>query len=68
VKLKMKTKSAAKKRLKVTGSGKIKYKKSNLRHILTSKAKKRKRHLRKHGILSPADTKHIAPALPYAGL
>jgi large subunit ribosomal protein L35 len=53
---KMKTKSGAKKRLRVTGSGKIKHKKQGLRHILTKKGPKRKRQLGKHGILSAADT------------
>ena len=35
---KMKTKKAAAKRMSLTGSGKVKYKKMNLRHILTKKA------------------------------
>ncbi len=39
---KMKTKSSAKKRFKVTGSGKIKRKHAFKSHILTKKSKKRK--------------------------
>ena len=39
---KMKTKSSAKKRLKLTGSGKIKRKHAFKSHILTKKSKKRK--------------------------
>ena len=39
---KMKTKSSAKKRFKVTGSGKIKRKQAFKNHILTKKSKKRK--------------------------
>jgi large subunit ribosomal protein L35 len=39
---KMKTKSSAKKRFKVTGSGKIKRKHAFKNHILTKKSKKRK--------------------------
>jgi len=38
----MKTKSSAKKRFKVTGSGKIKRKQAFKNHILTKKSKKRK--------------------------
>ena len=39
---KMKTKSSAKKRFKVTGTGKIKRKHAFKNHILTKKSKKRK--------------------------
>jgi large subunit ribosomal protein L35 len=48
---KVKTNSSAKKRFKVTGSGEITYQKAFKRHILTKKSKKRKRALRKVGIL-----------------
>ena len=43
---KMKTKGAAKKRLRVTGNGKIKRARANHSHILTKKNAKRKRRLR----------------------
>ena len=43
---KMKTNSSAKKRFKVTGSGKIKRAHAYKRHILTKKTSKRKRQLR----------------------
>lgn len=49
---KMKTKKSASKRFSITGTGKVKHKKMNLRHILTKKSHKRKMHLRKSGILS----------------
>jgi large subunit ribosomal protein L35 len=49
---KMKTRRSAAKRFSFTGTGKVKYKKQNLRHILTKKSTKRKRHLRQTGILS----------------
>jgi large subunit ribosomal protein L35 len=61
----MKTKKSAAKRFSFTGSGKVKYKKQNLRHILTKKSSKRKRNLRHAGILShdnvPAIRKHLLP-------
>ncbi len=63
---KMKTKKAAAKRFSFTGSGKVKYKKQNLRHILTKKSSKRKRHLRHSGILSDDNVKVIRKQLlPY---
>ena len=42
---KMKTHSSAKKRFKVTGSGKVKRNRARLRHIASSKTKKQKRNL-----------------------
>ncbi|NNM94013.1 MAG: 50S ribosomal protein L35 [Bacteroidia bacterium] len=42
---KVKTNSAAKKRFQLTATGKIKRKRAFKNHILTKKAKKRKRHL-----------------------
>ena len=45
-KLKMKTKKAAAKRFKTTGTGKLKRNKANHSHILTKKTTKRKRGLR----------------------
>ena len=62
---KMKTRRAAAKRYHVTGSGKVKYKKQGLRHILSKKTTKRKRHLRKAGVLSPAEEKRARKLLPY---
>ena len=56
---KMKTNRGAAKRFRVTGTGKIKYKRSNARHILTKKTRKRKRQMRRTGILSSADTKRV---------
>ncbi len=62
---KMKTRKSAAKRFRVTGSGKIRYKKQGLRHILTKKSRKTKRNLRKPGILSEAETKKARRLLPY---
>tara|TARA_B100000614_G_scaffold228639_1_gene220570 strand:+ start:724 stop:921 length:198 start_codon:yes stop_codon:yes gene_type:complete len=62
---KMKTRRAAAKRYHVTGSGKVKYKKQGMRHILSKKTTKRKRHLRKAGLLSPAEQKRANKLLPY---
>lgn len=52
---KVKTNSSAKKRFKITGTGKITFQKAFKRHILTKKSKKRKRNLRKDGLVHPAN-------------
>jgi large subunit ribosomal protein L35 len=63
---KMKTKKSASKRYKVTGTGKVRYKKQGLRHILTKKNAKRKRRLRLSATLSPVETKRVHQLMPYA--
>lgn len=60
---KAKTKSGAKKRFQVTGSGKIKRKKAFKRHILTKKSTKQKRNLTKTGLVHPSDVKSIKAQL-----
>ena len=52
---KMKTKSSAKKRFKITGSGKIKRKHAFKNHILTKKSKKRKLRLTHFGLVHDSD-------------
>jgi large subunit ribosomal protein L35 len=52
---KVKTNSSAKKRFKVTGSGEITFQKPFKRHILTKKSKKRKRNMRKAGVVGAAN-------------
>ena len=56
---KMKTKSGAKKRFSITGTGKIKRKHAYKSHILTKKAKKRKRNLRYFTEVNKADKNNI---------
>ena len=63
---KMKTRKSASKRLRVSSTGKVKYKKQGLRHILTKKSTKNKRNLRKAGILSDAEQKRAKRLLPYS--
>jgi len=62
---KMKTKRSAAKRYKLTGTGKVRYKKQNLRHILTKKNAKRKRRLRQPAILSSVEADRAKKLLPY---
>ena len=54
---KMKTYSGAKKRFSLTGTGKVKFKRAKMRHILTKKNTDWKRKARKAGILSDADAR-----------
>jgi large subunit ribosomal protein L35 len=62
---KMKTRKSAAKRYRTTASGKVRYKKQGLRHILTKKGAKRKRNLRKPAMLSPVEAKRARVLLPY---
>lgn len=62
---KMKSNSGAKKRLKVTGSGKVKRKQSGKRHILTKKSSKRKRNLGQSTLVDKADMKSVQKLIPY---
>ncbi|MEP6691147.1 MAG: 50S ribosomal protein L35 [Gemmatimonadaceae bacterium] len=57
---KMKTHKGAAKRFKVTGSGKVKRHKAYKSHILTKMSAKRKRNLRRPGLIAtPGDQKRI---------
>ncbi len=60
---KMKTKSGAKKRFKLTGSGKIKRKHAFKSHILTKKSKKRKLRLTHATLVHESDAKNIKQQL-----
>ncbi len=62
---KFKTKRAAAKRFKVTGSGKIKRRHAFKSHILTKKTRKRKRHLRQPDLVDKADYRRIRMIIPY---
>ena len=57
--MKMKTHKGAKKRFKITGSGKIKRMRAFKSHILTKKGPKRKRRLRRPDLVSSGQTATI---------
>jgi len=59
----MKTKSGAKKRFDVTGTGKIKRKHAFKSHILTKKTKKRKRNLTKSTLVDKSDAANVREML-----
>jgi len=56
---KIKVHSSAKKRFRLTGTGKVKYKKCGLRHLLTGMSGNRGRRLRKSNILVNNEAKII---------
>ena len=62
---KIKTKTAAAKRFKVTGTGKLKRNKAYKSHILTKKSTKRKRNLRQATITDATNVKNMKKVLPY---
>jgi len=63
---KIKTRRAAAKRFDVTGSGKFKRRRKNLRHILTKKDAKRKMRLGQSTLVDKTNEKAVKRMLPYA--
>ncbi|MDQ2963547.1 MAG: 50S ribosomal protein L35 [Pseudomonadota bacterium] len=63
---KMKTKSGAKKRFRVRGSGSIKRSQAYKRHILTKRTTKNKRQLRGSAEVHPTNVASVRAMLPYA--
>lgn len=62
---KMKTKSAAKKRFRVSGTGRIRRAKAGKSHMMTGKSSNRLRRLEKNDMVDPADEKRIRRLIPY---
>lgn len=62
---KLKTKRAAAKRFKMTGTGALKRSKAYKRHILTKKSAKTKRNLRKATLVDATNSKVMKKILPY---
>ncbi len=62
---KIKSNSGAKKRFKVTGTGKIVRRKAYASHLLTCKTRKQKRNLRKPTLLDSANQRGLRRMLPY---
>lgn len=62
---KMKTNRGAAKRLKRTAKGKIVRRKAYLRHILSTKPRKRKRNLRRATVVTNSDHRRMERLIPY---
>jgi large subunit ribosomal protein L35 len=60
---KVKTNAGAKKRFKLTGTGKVKRKHAFKNHILTKKSTKRKRNLVKMTLVSKSDMNRVSDML-----
>ena len=60
---KLKTKSGAKKRFKITGTGKIKHKRAYKNHILTKKETKQKRRLGNMALVKKSDMDNVKAML-----
>ena len=63
---KLKTKKSAAKRFRIRAGGKIKRSRAFLRHILTKKSTKNKRHLRGAAEVHSTNAASVAAMLPYA--
>ncbi|MFH2069455.1 MAG: 50S ribosomal protein L35 [Candidatus Omnitrophota bacterium] len=63
---KNKTRKSAAKRLKITGSGKVKRAQAFASHLLSGKTRKQKARLRKTVLVSDSDVKSIRRLMPYA--
>lgn len=62
---KLKTNRSAKKRLRITASGKVKHFKAGRGHLLTCKRSKRKRLLGRAGFVAKEEAKTMRIILPY---
>ena len=63
---KLKTKSSAKKRFRLTGSGKVRANSALLRHGLSKRSQKKKRKSRGTKILSDSDARIVKSYMPNA--
>jgi large subunit ribosomal protein L35 len=63
---KVKTNRAAAKRFRITKTGKFKRSKAFNRHLKTAKSSKRRRNLRKSGMVDSTDQARVQGMLPYA--
>ena len=62
---KIKTRRGAAKRFRKTGTGKLRRSRAFKRHILTKMSSKRKRQLRRSGLVAASDAPRIRRLLPY---
>lgn len=62
---KLKTNRSARKRLKITATGKMKRRRAAHGHLLTGKTSKRKRRLSKATLVSSCNKRRVARLVPY---
>ena len=63
---KLKTKSGAKKRFKITGTGKVIYAQAGKRHGMIKRTNKQIRNLRGTRVLSDSETQRVKRWMPYS--
>jgi large subunit ribosomal protein L35 len=63
---KTKTKRAAAKRLRISGSGRVRRGKAGQRHLMRGKSARRLRRLRKNDMVDTSDEKRFKRLLPYS--
>ncbi len=63
---KLKTHKGARKRFRITASGRFKRKRAGTRHILTKKSSSRMRHLTTSAMVHETDEGRLKALLPYA--
>jgi len=63
---KMKSHRGTAKRLRVTGSGRVRRAKAGLGHLMRGKSANRLRNLRKNGMVDESDEKRVLRLLPYS--
>jgi large subunit ribosomal protein L35 len=64
---KLKTHSGAKKRFRITGSGKVMHQTQGRRHLLIGMSASRRRRFRKDNVLYDVQAQIIKKLMPYAG-
>jgi large subunit ribosomal protein L35 len=64
-KVKLKSNRGAAKRFKVTGTGKVRFRRANRNHIKTKQSTKKVRHARANGVMCDSDAKLVHRMLPY---
>ena len=62
---KMKTSRTAAKRMRISGSGRVRRGKAGGNHMLRGKSARRLRRLRKNDMIDPVDAKRFKRLLPY---
>jgi large subunit ribosomal protein L35 len=62
---KMKTNRGAKKRFKITATGRVRRPKGGQNHIMIGKSRKRRRRLRDNDMVAPALERRVKILLPY---
>ncbi len=61
-----KTRKAAKKRFKITATGKVMHYGAGKRHLLGSKSSKRKRKMSRKQVMSKTHMHHVTDVLPFS--